>query len=323
MRALVCSSPGGIDALEIGELPRPQLTAGTVRVDVGATGLNYPDLLMAKGLYQSQPPLPFAPGMEISGTVSAVADGVTGLTVGDRVHAFLPHGGLAQEVVAPADAVFPTPPGMAADEAAALPIAYGTGYHALVDRAHLDRGESLLVLGAAGGVGLAATQIGSTLGARVIAAVSSDEKERAVRQVGAEGVIRYDREDLRTELKRIAPNGVDVVFDPVGGDATEAAFRSTAWGGRHLVIGFASGDIPSLAANLPLLKGSSLVGVFWGRFSLTDPDANRSNFATLAEWWTQGRIRPMVSQTFTLEEATDALRRIEGREAIGKLVVEL
>ena len=321
MRALVCSRLDGIDALEVGELPEPELVAGGVRIRVEATGVNYPDILMTRGQYQSQPALPFAPGMEVAGTVTEIADDVKGLELGARVHAYLSHGGFAEEVVAPSDAVFPHPESMDAEVAAALPIAYGTGYHALADRAGLGESESLLVLGAAGGVGIAAIQIGVALGASVIGVVSSTEKADAALDAGAGTVIRYDHQDLRTELKSIAPEGVDVVFDPVGGKTTETAFRSTAWRGRHLVIGFAAGDIPALPVNLALLKGSSLVGVFWGRFAQTEPDANRSNFNTLAEWWSSGRIAPVVSEVFSLENAPDALRRIEARGAIGKLIV--
>lgn len=321
MRALVCSRLEGIDSLSVGDLDRPALGPGQARVEVEAAGVNYPDLLVIRGLYQDQPSLPFAPGMEVAGTVAEVGEGVGNVAVGDRVFAFVPHGGYAEEVVAPSQALFPTPEGMSSDVAASLPIAYGTGYHALVDRARLQDGETLLVLGAAGGVGMAAVQIGAALGARIIAAVSSEEKEQAVRSSGADEVIRYDHADLRDELKRLAPAGVDVVYDPVGGDSTEAAFRSTAWKGRHLVIGFAAGDIPSLPVNLALLKGSSLVGVFWGRFAATEPEANRANMAMLTEWWKDGRIDPVVSATYPLEEATEALRRIGSRGAIGKLVV--
>lgn len=321
MRALICSKLEGIDSLEIGELPAPDIGAGTVRIAVEAAAVNFPDLLVVRGLYQQQPPLPFAPGMEVAGTVTEVGEGVDDALIGDRVFASVPYGGFSEQVVAPADVLFPVPEGMSAETAAALPIAYGTSYHALVDRAGLDQGESLLVLGAAGGVGLAAVQIGTALGARVMAAVSSDEKERAVREAGASEVVRYDREQLRDELKRIAPGGVDVVYDPVGGEFTETAFRSTAWKGRHLVIGFATGSIPSLPVNLALLKGSSLVGVFWGRFVETEPEANRANMTTLTEWWKDGRIDPVVSETYPLERATDALRRIEARGAIGKLII--
>ena len=290
-------------------------------MEVEAAGVNFPDLLVIRGLYQDQPPLPFAPGMEIAGTVAEIGEGVGNVAVGDRVFSFVAHGGYAEEVVVPSDALFPIPEGMTSDVAASLPIAYGTSYHALVDRADLPEGETLLVLGAAGGVGMAAVQIGKALGARVIAAVSSEDKEQAVRASGADEVIRYDRSDLREELKRLTPAGVDVVYDPVGGEATEAAFRSTAWKGRHLVIGFAAGDIPALPVNLALLKGSSLVGVFWGRFAATEPVANRANMASLTEWWKEGRIDPVVSETYPLERAPDALRRIGSRGAIGKLIV--
>lgn len=321
MRALVCSRLEGIDTLAVGDLDRPTLGPGRARVAVEAAGVNYPDLLVIRGLYQDQPPLPFAPGMEVAGTVAEVGEGVGNVAVGDRVFAFVPHGGYAEEVVVPSEALFPTPETMSSDVAASLPIAYGTGYHALVDRAALQAGETLLVLGAAGGVGMAAVQIGAALGARIIAAVSSAEKDRAVRSSGADEVIRYDRSDLRDELKRLAPAGVDVVYDPVGGESTEAAFRSTAWKGRHLVIGFAAGDIPSLPVNLALLKGSSLVGVFWGRFAAAEPQANRANMATLTEWWREGRIDPVVSKTYPLQEASAALQHIGSRGAIGKLVV--
>lgn len=321
MRALVCSSLEGIDSLEVGDLDGRRPGRGEVRVEVEAAGVNFPDLLVIRGLYQDQPPLPFAPGMEIAGTVAEVGEGVGNVAVGDRVFSFVAHGGYAEEVVVPSDALFPNPEGMTSDVAASLPIAYGTSYHALVDRADLQEGETLLVLGAAGGVGMAAVQIGKALGARVIAAVSSEEKEQAVQASGADEVIRYDRSDLREELKRLTPAGVDVVYDPVGGEATEAAFRSTAWKGRHLVIGFAAGDIPALPVNLALLKGSSLVGVFWGRFAATEPVANRANMASLTEWWKEGRIDPVVSETYPLERAPDALRRIGSRGAIGKLIV--
>lgn len=321
MRALVCSRLEGIDSLEVGDLDPPELVPGQIRIEVEAAGVNFPDLLVIRGLYQDQPPLPFAPGMEIAGTVAALGEGVGNVAVGDRVFAFVPHGGYAEEAVVASDAVFPTPEGMSSDVAASLPIAYGTSYHALVDRGRLAAGETLLVLGAAGGVGMAAVQIGAALGARIIAAVSSQEKEQAVRASGADEVIRYDRADLRDELKRLAPAGVDVVYDPVGGDFTEAAFRSTAWKGRHLVIGFAAGDIPALPVNLALLKGSSLVGVFWGRFAATEPEANRANMATLTEWWKDGRIDPVVSETYPLARATEGMRRIGARGAIGKLIV--
>lgn len=322
MRALVCSRLDGFEGIAVGDLPEEEIRPGTARVAIDAAGVNFPDLLVIQGLYQDRPPLPFAPGFEIAGMVTETAGDVTSVAAGDRVFASVPHGGYAESAVVDIDRLFPIPEGMDAASAAALPIAYGTSIHALLDRGGLAAGDSLLVLGAAGGVGLAAVQIGAAAGAEVIAAVSSEDKEAAVRDAGAGEVIRYERDDLRSVLKETHPGGVDVVFDPVGGDVTEAALRSTAWRGRHLVIGFASGSIPDVPANLPLLKGASLVGVYWGRFAETEPEANRENMATLTRWWSEGSIRPLVSATFPLEDAAEALRTIGGRRAIGKLVIE-
>ena len=321
MRALICSTLDGFEALTVGELPDPELERATARVRVEAAGVNFPDLLVTRGMYQDQPPLPFAPGMELAGTVTEVGDGVDGVRVGDRVFGYVSHGAYAEQAVVEADALYPIPEGMSVEMAAGLPIAYGTSYHALVDRGELRDGETLLVLGAAGGVGMAAVQIGAALGGRVIAAVSSGPKAEAAAGAGAAEVLRYDEEGLRDGLKRLAPAGVDVVYDPVGGDMTESAFRSLAWRGRHLVIGFAGGSIPSLPVNLTLLKGASLVGVFWGRFASTEPAANRANFATLSKMWEDGRIAPSVSEGYRLDEAVEALRRLDGRQAIGKLIV--
>ncbi|MBW3604967.1 MAG: NADPH:quinone oxidoreductase family protein [Actinobacteria bacterium] len=321
MRALVCSSLDGLDGVAVGQLPAPRLAAGAARIRVRAAAVNFPDLLMVQGRYQERPAPPFAPGVEVAGEVLEVADDVEEVAVGDRVFASVPHGGYAEQVVVDTGQVFVVPDGMPLPIAATLPVAYGTAYHALVDRGGVDNCDTALILGAAGGVGLAATQIAATLGARVIAAVSSPDKADAVRAAGADEVIRYDEQDLRSRLRELAPDGVDVVFDPVGGDATEVALRSTAWGGRLLIIGFASGDIPAIPANLPLLKGCAVVGVFWGRFASIDPARNRSNLDTLAAWWRDGRIDPLVSQTFDLDHAADALRLIGDRGAIGKLVV--
>jgi NADPH2:quinone reductase len=321
MRALICSTLDGIDALTVGELPDPELTAGSARVRIEAAGVNFPDLLVTRGLYQDQPQLPFAPGMEMAGTVVETADDVTSVAAGDRVFGFLPHGGFAEQTVAPAGALYPMPHSMSFETAAALPIAYGTGYHALVDRGRLASGDTLVVLGAAGGVGMAAVQIGVAVGAKVVGAVSSEAKGRAVASAGATEVIRYDQEALRDGLRRFAPDGVDVVYDPVGGDMTEAAFRSLAWEGRHLVIGFAAGSIPALPVNLALLKGASLVGVFWGRFATIDPAANRANFVSLTRMWEERRIDPVVSDPYPLDDAVEAMHLLAGRAAIGKLIV--
>jgi NADPH2:quinone reductase len=321
MRALVCSSLDGLDGVAVGELAAPDLRPGTVRIRVGAAAVNFPDLLMIRGMYQDRPDLPFAPGAEVAGDVVEVADDVGGIRPGDSVYAWTGHGGFAEEVVAAATAVVHVPEDMPDEIATTLPIAYGTAYHALLDRGDLRDEQTLLVLGAAGGVGLAATQVGAAVGARVIAAVSSDEKAEAVEDAGAHEVVRYDRTPLREALAGLAPDGVDVVFDPVGGDATEAALRSTAYGGRLLIVGFASGDIPTIPANLPLLKSCAVVGVFWGRFARTEPDRNRRNLETLGRWWLDGRIDPLVSRTYALDDAVDALRRMDERGAVGKLVI--
>lgn len=321
MRALVCSRLDGLDGVAVGDLPDPAIAPGSARIRVHAAGVNFPDLLMIQGLYQDRVEPPFAPGTEVAGEVVEVTDRTGDVAVGDRVYAFIRHGGFAEQVVAPAAQIMPMPDGMSFEAAATLPVAYGTAYHALVDRARLQDGETLLVLGAAGGVGLAAVQIGVALGARVLAAVSSDQKAAAVRDAGAAEALRYDRVALREAMRAVAPDGADVVVDPVGGDATEAALRATAFNGRVLIVGFASGDIPAIPANLPLLKGCSVVGVFWGRFARTAPARNRANFETLGRWWRDGRIDPQVSRTFDLDHAADALRIIGSRGAIGKLVV--
>ncbi|CAN5792599.1 NADPH:quinone oxidoreductase family protein [soil metagenome] len=321
MRAVVCSRLEGPDSLTVGELPEPDLEPGSVRVRVRAAGVNFPDILVTQGLYQEQPDLPFAPGVELAGDVIETSEDVSTFAPGDRVFGYVSHGAFAEEAIVPSGRLFPLPDAMGYETGAALPITYGTAYHALVDRAVVSPGEVVLVLGGAGGVGMAAVQIANALGATVIAAVSSDEKETAVRSSGAASVVRYDRDDLRAELRRLAPSGVDVVYDPVGGESTEAAFRSLAWKGRHLVIGFASGTIPSVAANLTLLKGASLVGVFWGRFADTEPSSNWANFDALTEWWQAGTIDPVISNVYPLEEAPEALRQIGARRAIGKLVV--
>lgn len=319
MRAAVCDRAGEAGGISPGELPAPVAGPGQVEIAVAAAGVNFPDLLMVRGVYQFRPDPPFAPGLEVAGTVVASQD--DRFAAGDRVMAFVNHGGWAERVVVDAAGVAPMPDAMPFEVGAVMPVVYGTAIHALVDRTRLEHGETLVVLGAAGGVGMAAVQIGRTMGARVIAVVSSEEKAEAAMASGAEAVVRYDREDLRDRLRLLAPPGVDVVFDAVGGDATEAAFRSLGWGGRLAVIGFASGSIASIPANLPLLKGSSLVGVFWGRFAQLEPDANRAHFATLGEWWGAGSIAPQITGRHGLDEAGTVLRRLGERSVVGKLVI--
>lgn len=321
MRALICESFDGIDALRVGEMAEPALIPGTALVGVRAAAVNFADTLMVAGRYQTKPEFPFSPGLEFAGVVEQV-DGVGGLTPGDRVCGFVGNGAMAERVVAFPGAVARLPESIGFEEASCVPVAYGTSYHALVDRAALQIGETLLVLGAAGGVGIAAVQIGKVLDATVIAAVSSEEKESAVRAAGADEVIRYDRTPLRDGISTATRGeGVDVVYDPVGGELTEPALRSTKWNGRLLVIGFASGDIPSIPLNLNLVKGNSVIGVFWGRFNIEEPEKSRANNEVIMDWLADGRIQPLVQKVFPLNDAADAIHWVAERKAIGRVVV--
>ena len=322
MRALVCTAFDQPETLTVQTLPDPQPGPGEVVLDVRAAGVNYPDALMVMGQYQVRPPLPFTPGAEAAGVISAVGEGVAHLQVGQRVAAFTGTGAFAERLLAPAGAVMPLPDALPFDVAAGLPLAYGTSMHALVDRAGLREGETLLVLGAAGGVGLAAVMIGKALGARVIAAASTEDKLALCREHGADEALNYTTENLRERVKALTDGaGPDVIFDPVGGEIAEPAFRSIGWGGRYLVVGFAGGDIPKLPLNLPLLKGASLVGVFWGEFARRDPRANARNLARLAGWVGDGTLRPLVSERYSLERAPEALRALLERRVTGKVVV--
>ena len=303
-------------------MPTPIPGAGEVLLRVQAAGVNYPDALIVAGQYQVKPPLPFVPGAEAAGIIEAVGENVTHLQVGQPVAAYTGTGAFATHLAVPANQVIALPPGFPLETAAVLPLAYGTVMHALVQRGELKAGETLLVLGAAGGVGLAAVMIGKALGATVIAGVSSDEKGQVARQAGADHVINYASQDLRPALKEVTGGtGPDVIFDPVGGDLAEPAFRSIAWGGRYLVIGFAGGDIPRLPLNLPLLKGASIVGVFWGDFARRDPRANAANMAQLAAWIAGGQVRPLVSARYSLEDAPRAMRDLLERRVTGKVIV--
>jgi NADPH:quinone reductase len=321
MRALICDDyETGIAGLRVGDLAEPEPGPGSLLVKVESVTVNFADTLMVQGLYQIRPDPPFAPGYELAGTVVAVND-ADGFDPGDRVCGFTFHGGLAERAVILAANAARLPPSISSDVGSTLPGGYGTSYHALVDRAHLQEGETLLVLGASGGVGMAAVQIGAALGARVIAAVSSDEKAVAASRAGADDVIRYDQTPLREGISALTDGGVDVVYDPVGGETTEQALRSTNWNGRLLVVGFAAGDIPSIPLNLPLLKGNALVGVFWGRFTQEEPQRHRENFATIVDWAASGRIAPLIQRKFPLEDGAEALRWVAGRNAIGRVIV--
>lgn len=322
MRSVVCEQFDPPEALRVLERPLPEPGPGEVRIAVHAAGVNYPDALMVMGQYQVRPGLPFTPGAEAAGVVEAVGEGAGALRPGQRVAAFTGLGAFSTHLIAPASATFPIPDLLPFEVAATLPLAYGTVMHALVQRGRLAEGETLLVLGAAGGVGLAAVMIGKALGARVIAGVSTPEKAQIARERGADEVIVYADEDLRARLKTLVPGGPNVVFDPVGGAYAEPAFRSLAWEGRYLVVGFAGGEIPRLPLNLPLLKGASLVGVFWGDFARRDPAANAANLQRLAGWIASGQVRPLISARYSLSQTAGALRDLLERRVVGKVVIE-
>ena len=322
MRAVVCKAWGLPDSLEVQELPDLAAGPGQVVIDVKAAGVNFPDVLIIQGKYQVRPELPFTPGSEVAGVIRTVGAGVADLTVGDKVIAFTARGGFAQQVVVPAQAVMPMPAAIDFDLAAAITLTYGTSHHAIVDRAALKPGETMLVLGAAGGVGLAAIDIGKALGARVIAAASSDAKLAVCREHGADATINYTTDNLR-EATRAATggNGPDVIYDPVGGAYTEAAFRAIGWRGRYLVVGFANGEIPKLPLNLVLLKGAALIGVFWGEFARREPKANQAAMRQLLGWLAEGKIRPRISGRYALEDTATALNDMASRKVTGKVVI--
>ncbi len=331
MKALLSHEPGGPDTLRLDELPDPQVIPGGLLVRVRAAAINFPDVLIIEDKYQLKPARPFAPGGEIAGEIEAIGEGVEGWKVGDRVIAVTGFGGLAEKIVVPARAAFRLPEERSFEEGAALLLTYATSIHALLDRGKLQAGQTLLVLGAAGGVGLAAVELGKAFEARVTAAVSSEEKAQAAREAGADEAIVYssgpfDKDGLK-ELSAlfkgaVGPDGADVIFDPVGGDYTEAALRSIAWEGRFLVVGFPAG-IAKLPLNLTLLKSCDVCGVFWGAFAARDPKRNAEHVETLFRFWRQGMIAPRISGTYPLARAGKAIEAIAQRRVIGKLVVTL
>ncbi len=325
MKAVLCKAFGPAENLVVEDLDSPQIKKGEVLLDVHAAGVNFPDTLIIEGKYQFKPPFPFSPGGEAAGMVAAVGEKITHLKVGDRVMALTGWGSFAEQVAVPGQNVLPIPTEMDFTTAAAFSMTYGTSMHALKQRANLQPGETLLVLGASGGVGLAAVEIGKAIGARVIAAASTNEKLEIARKAGANELINYSEASLRERLKELTDGqGVDVIYDPVGGKLFEEAFRSIAWNGRMLVVGFAAGgEIPALPANLPLLKGASLIGVFWGAFAQRQPQDNAANFKQLFAWYAEGKLRPLVSQTFALEQAAEAIDTLGQRKAVGKLVVKV
>jgi len=322
MKALVCKAWGLPETLVMEELPDPVAGPGQAVVRVHAAGVNFPDALIIQNKYQFTPALPFIPGSECAGVVESVGDGVKQVRPGDRVVALTASGAFAEKVQADAAALTPLPEGVDFATGSAFLLTYGTAYHALTDRGALEQGETLLVLGASGGVGIAAIEIGKALGARVIAAASSEQKRGVCREHGADEVLDYTGSDLKPALAALtAGKGVDVVFDPVGGAFTEAALRNCAWRGRHLIVGFANGEIPRVPANLLLLKGCSLIGVFWGRYVKSEPTAWARDLATLFLWLRQGRLRPHIAARYPLERGAEALAALLARMACGKLVI--
>ena len=322
MKAWLCENLEGIAAMRQHELPTPEPAAGQVRVAVRAASLNFPDLLIVEGKYQIKPPLPFVPGSEFSGVVEACGPGVEHLRPGDPVAALGSTGGFATHACVPAASLWKLPPGMDLEDAAAFAFTYGTSLHALLDRAALRAGETVLVLGAAGGVGSAAVQIAKAAGAKVIAAVSTDEKVQRCLQMGADAAFNVSTQPLRETLKTLTEGrGPDVVYDPVGGDLAEPAFRSIAWRGRYLVVGFAQGSIPSLPLNLALLKGAAIVGVFWGEFARREPRAYVADLQRLGQWYLEGKVKPVIDRRWPLSRLPDAYARMASRQVIGKLLL--
>ena len=322
MKAAMCVEWGPPERLLVGEMPTPEPKAGEIRIKVGAAGVNYPDALIVQKKYQLQPPLPFVPGTEVAGIVDAVGEGVSHLKPGDRVVAITGLGGFAEYVCVAAANAAALPPGISDEVAAAFTLTYATSHHALFDRGNLKAGETVLVLGAAGGVGLAAIELAKAAGARVLAAASTNEKLAVCHAHGADVLINYSIVDLREAVKTLTDGkGVDVIYDPVGGAYTEAALRAITWRGRLLVVGFANGEIPKIPLNLLLLKGASAIGVFWGEFAKREPKANHTMMIALAGWLMQGKLKPHVSQVLPLAHTAEALRMLLERRVVGKLVI--
>ena len=323
MKAILCKSLDGPDALEIAELPECQPGAGQVVIRVAAAALNFFDTLMVRGKYQNRPELPFSPGGEVAGTIIRIGSGVEGLSIGQRVLGYVGSNGCREEVVASVGDVIPLPDGVSYEAAAAMPVAYGTALHGLEDRGHVKPGQTVLVLGATGGTGLAAVEIAKILGAKVIAAGTSDEKLKICAERGADQLLNLTGLDLKETLRSLTDGkGVDVVYDGIGGPYAEPALRSMAWEGRYLVIGFAAGDIPKIPLNLLLLKGCELVGVFWGRHAKQDPVAFRHQMDRLLNWCAEGKLRPHIDHVFPLEQTGEALKLMDTRKIKGKVVIK-
>jgi NADPH:quinone reductase-like Zn-dependent oxidoreductase len=324
MRAILCKEYGPAETLVIEDVPSPEVKGRGVKVRVKAAGLNFPDTLIIEGKYQLKPAMPFSPGGEMSGEVIEVGEKVTRFKPGDRVAGLTGYGAFAEEVIVPEQNILPIPESMSDEKAAAFSMVYGTSYYALKQRANIQPGETLLVLGASGGVGLATIELGKAMGAKVIAAASTAEKLAIAKEAGADELINYTEEPLKEAVKKLTNSkGVDVIYDPVGGEFTEQALRAMAWNGRHLIIGFAAGDIPQIPANLTLLKGCSVVGVFWGSFTQREPEASAKNMMELLQMFSEGKIDPKISQVFEFEDYAKALGALTGRTATGKIVLKV
>ena len=324
MKAILCKEYGPAGKLVIEDVPSPEVKGRGVKVRVKAAGLNFPDTLIIEGKYQLKPTMPFSPGGEMSGEVIEVGEKVTRFKPGDRVAGLTGYGAFAEEVIVPEQNILPIPDSMSDEKAAAFSMVYGTSYYALKQRANIQPGETLLVLGASGGVGLATVELGKAMGAKVIAAASTAEKLAVAKEAGADELINYAEEPLKEAVKKLTNSkGVDVIYDPVGGDFTEQALRAMAWNGRHLIIGFAAGDIPQIPANLTLLKGCSVVGVFWGSFTQREPENSAKNMMELLQMFAEGKIDPKISQVFEFEDYEKALGALTGRTATGKIVLKV
>lgn len=324
MKAILCKEYGPADKLVIEDIDSPVVKGYGVKIRVKAAGLNFPDTLIIENKYQLKPALPFSPGGEMAGEVLEVGEKVTRFKPGDRVAGLTGYGAFAEEIVAPEQNLLPIPEAMPDEKAAAFSMVYGTSYYALKQRANIQPGETLLVLGASGGVGLATVELGKAMGAHVIAAASSAEKLAVAKAAGADDLINYTEEPLKEAVKKLTKSkGVDVVYDPVGGEFTEQALRAMAWSGRHLIIGFAAGDIPKIPANLTLLKGCSVVGVFWGSFTQREPQASAQNMMELMKLYAEGKIDPKISEVFEFEDYAKALGALTERRATGKVVLKV
>ena len=324
MKAYVCREFGPVASHKVEEIEDPRAEAGQVVVDVKAAGVSFPDVLIVQGKYQFQPPFPFSPGGEIAGVISEVGEGVVDWKVGDRVIAMTGNGGIAEKVVAFEMTLMPLPETMDFKDGAAFPLNYGTTYHALKQRGQLQPGETLLVTGAGGGVGTTAIEIGKAMGAKVIAAASTEEKLEIAKNLGADETINYSDGELKEKVKALTDGlGADVIYDPIGGDIFLQCMRCVNWKGRVLVIGFASGPIPEVPTNLALLKGCSIVGVFWGRFTGAEPEENSKNFDELFALHAEGKLKPQITKSYSLDDAAEAISSLENRKATGKVVIEI